>query len=162
MIGSISWSAAGPWPKEQVVHPRFEHRIQVLHDSAAEIDWLTVVVTDKQLLVDIAKGYDRLILGADKWLQIQQVEWYDSAAARDAAMAQLPPAAVVPRSDFTHPPQWALDLNDDTMAEVSSTRARQGELELMAPAARRFATRTGAWIDPDAYERWLDETGNHP
>jgi hypothetical protein len=53
------------------------------------------------------------------------------------------------------PPELALDLPIEVVAGVSSTAARNGSLELMAPAARRFATDTGAWIDPVRYERWL-------
>jgi hypothetical protein len=42
-------------------------------------------------------------------------------------------------------------------AGVSSTRARSGEIDLMLPAAREFADRTGAWIDPGRYDQWLEE-----
>ena len=139
--------------KDQVEHPRFADRVEVIRRTVRAIPWLAVVVTDEQLLVDIARGYDLLIIGADKWTQIQEIQWYGSPEARDRALSGLPPTAVVPRVGHDHPPDRALELDDATLAAVSSTRARRGEIELMAPAARRFAHSTGAWIDPDRYNR---------
>ena len=57
--------------KENVSIPKFEHRIAILEEVAAEYKWLQVRVTDSQLLADIAVGYDLLVMGADKWHQIQ-------------------------------------------------------------------------------------------
>ncbi len=139
--------------KETVEHPRFVDRIAVLQEVVRPHGWLRVVVTDAQLLVDIARGYDLLVIGADKWTQIQEPDWYESVEARDEALAALPPTAIVPRSGHEHPGEQALDLDDHTLAAVSSTRARAGEIDLMAPAARRFALESGAWIDPARYER---------
>lgn len=138
--------------KEQIEHPRFKDRIEVIRRSVARHRWIDVVVTDAQLLVDIARGYDLLIVGADKWAQIQELRWYETPEQRDQALAELPPAAIVPRLGHPIPPNGVLELDDATMGAVSSTRARQGEIELMAAAARRFALDTGAWIDPDRYE----------
>ena len=42
---------------------------------------------------------------------------------------------------------------------VSSSEARAGSTEWMAPAARAFDRRTGAWSDPDRYEEWLRDGG---
>ncbi|MDH3301812.1 MAG: hypothetical protein OES24_15040 [Acidimicrobiia bacterium] len=138
--------------KEEVEHPRFDDRIEVIRRSIESHSWLDVVVTEAQLLVDIARGYDLLIVGADKWAQIRELKWYDTPEARDLALAELPPTAIVPRHGYTHPNDRVLDLDDSTLASVSSTRARAGEIELMAPAARRFALETGAWIDPARYQ----------
>ncbi len=139
--------------KEEVEHPRFEHRVEIVRRSIAAYPWLDLVVTEAQLLVDIARGYDLLIVGADKWAQIHEPRWYASPEARRRALRLLPPTTIVPRSGHSHPDDLALALDDATLATVSSTRARAGEIELMAPAARRFAVETGAWIDPDRYER---------
>ena len=64
--------------KEEVVRPLFEHRLEVLREVAKAYEWLEVDVTDKQLLADIALGYDLLIMGADKWQQIQDPVFYDN------------------------------------------------------------------------------------
>ena len=59
--------------KERVDRPLLEHRVAVLRDSVASVAWAEVVMTDRQLLADIAEGYDVLIMGADKWVQIHEV-----------------------------------------------------------------------------------------
>jgi nicotinic acid mononucleotide adenylyltransferase len=142
--------------KEDVVHPRFEHRIEVLERAATQHGRLAVVVTEQQLLVDISQGYDVVIVGADKWWQIQDVSWYgNDEAARDAAIAALPTVAVASRGHLAVPDAQALVVDDGLTDGVSSTAARSGSIELMAPAARRFAEATGAWVDPERYDRWL-------
>lgn len=159
VVLSVSRSALA---KEGVDHPRFDHRIEVLEASVAHLDWLSIRVTDHQLLAHVARGFDLLVVGADKWWQIQDPVWYDGdPAARDAAMAQLPRVAVVPRPDTDLPrpdlpPELILPVPIELTGGVSSTRARAGAVELMTEAARRFAQRTGAWLDPERYERWLD------
>ena len=154
VVLSVSRSALA---KEHVDHPRFEHRIEVLEASVADVDWLSVRVTELQLLADIADGFQVLIVGADKWWQIQDPAWYDDdPAARDAAMARLPTVAVVPRDGLDVPDEHRLVVPDGRAEGVSSSRARAGAVDLMTPAARTFADRTGAWIDPERYERGLD------
>src|SRR5689334_4417189 len=70
--------------KEHVDRPRFEDRLAVLHHAAGTRSWLGVVVTEAQLLVDIAEGYDVLVMGADKWAQVNDTQYYgNSEAARD-------------------------------------------------------------------------------
>jgi hypothetical protein len=155
VVLSVSTSALA---KEDVDHPRFEHRIEVLEASVRPVEWLSVRVTEARLLADIAAGFEVLIVGADKWWQIQDPVWYgDDPAARDEAMARLPTVAVVPREGLHTPPERSLDVAAERTAGVSSTRARSGEIDLMLPAAREFADRTGAWIDPGRYDRWLEE-----
>jgi Cytidylyltransferase-like len=136
--------------------PVFRDRAAVLEAVAAEQAGLEAAVTRHRLLVDIAAGYDVLIMGADKWHQIQELQWYDgSIEARDTAIAGLPELAIAARPPLEVPAALRLDLAAEVVADVSSTAARGGRIELMAPAARRFAQETGAWIDPDRYERWL-------
>ena len=153
VVLSVSRSALA---KEDVDHPRFEHRIEVIEASVAAIGWLSVRVTELQLLADIAEGFEVLIVGADKWTQIQDPAWYgDDPAARDAAMARLPTMAVVPRDGLRVPAEHRLVVPGDRTEGVSSSRARAGAVDLMTPEARAFAHRTGAWIDPERYEREL-------
>ena len=85
--------------KEHVEHPPFDDRLAVLDAVvAARRPRLGLVVTDAQLVVDVARGYDLLVLGADKWDQVLDPAYYGgSPEARDAAVAALPPVAVVPR-----------------------------------------------------------------
>jgi hypothetical protein len=143
--------------KEDVSRPRFEHRIEVLDAVAARIDWLSVAVTDAQLLVDIAVGYDVLIMGADKWHQIQDPVFYDGdPARRDAAMAALPTLAVAPRPPLEVPPTLLLDVPDWT-GHVSSTEARAGTHSMMLHEAMAFDLNTGAWTDDERYRHWLEE-----
>lgn len=142
--------------KTDVERPLFRHRAEVLEAVAAEHHWLAAMVTPHRLLADIAAGYDVVVMGADKWHQILELQWYDgSEEARDEAIGRLPELAIAPRPPLEVPDQWRLDLPDELIGGISSTEARGGAVELMAPAARRFAQLTGAWIDPDRYEHYL-------
>lgn len=139
--------------KEEVDRPLFEHRVEVLEQCVDGTEWLEVVITDAQLLVDIATGYELLIMGADKWVQIQDPAFYGGdTAARDAAMAGLPKLAVAPRPPHEVPAEVLLDIEP---LPHSSTAARAGTLGWMLPAAAAFDAETGAWTDPDRYERWI-------
>ena len=142
--------------KEDVIHPRFDHRIEVLRQAVEAMDWLSVRTTDLQLLADIAEGYDVLIMGADKWVQIQDPVWYNNNPLdRDAALARLPTPAVAPRDGLDIPEKLVLDVDPALIARVSSTMARQGDTSVMLEPAQAFAAETGAWVDPDRYDRWL-------
>lgn len=141
--------------KDEVERPLFVHRVAVLEAVAADHAWLEATVTEHKLLVDIAAGFDVVIMGADKWHQIQELDWYADAAERDEAMRRLPEVAVAPRSPLVVPDSVRLELNDTELDGISSTEARAGRVDVMAPAARRFAKRTGAWIDAQRYERFL-------
>ena len=77
-------------------------------------------------LADIARGYDAVVMGADKWAQVIDPAWYDGDAdARDAAVAALPRVAVAPRRGWTTPSEFRLDVPDH-IAEVSATAVRDG------------------------------------
>lgn len=136
--------------KELTDWPAFEDRVTVLEASVADIEGLEVVVTDHQLLVDIAQGYDVVVMGADKWAQVQDPAFYgNSVEARDRAVETLlgSELAVAPRPPFAVPSGAELAIASE-MVEVSSSGARQGQLEWMTPAARAFDDATGAWSDP--------------
>lgn len=151
VVWSISRTALA---KEAVDHPRFEHRLEVLESVAADVAWLEIAVTSAQLLVDVASGFDLLIMGADKWVQINEPHWYTTIEARDAAIAALPDLAIAHRPPHDVPAELVLTTDHDHH-NVSSSRARDGAVELMLPPARVFAERTGAWIEVDRYDAWL-------
>ena len=146
--------------KEALSRPTLEHRLSVLRADVAEHEWLAVVVTDASLVVDIARGYDVLIMGADKWDEIGDEGWYRSIAERDRALVELPTLAIAPRPPHLVPAEHLLDVSPE-LTSVSSTAARSGRRELMTPAASRFDDLTGAWTDPQRYERWLEQA-NRP
>lgn len=146
VVLSISRTALA---KEHVEHPPFDERVAIVHASVAHHDALDVRVTHHQLLVDVAAGFDLLVLGADKWQQIHDPGWYgDDPVARDAAVSALPPVAIVPRDGIDVPDHLVLEVPRAT--GVSSTQARAGDLDLMTPAARAHAERTGTWLPSDA------------
>lgn len=130
--------------KETVVRPPFEERLTVIEASIAEIDGLGLVVTEHQLIVDIAGGYDVVVMGADKWAQVNDVAWYFDHAARDAALAALPTLALAPRTGFDVPDEHTLPVRADLL-DVSSSAVREGRTEWMTDAARRHHEATGAW-----------------
>jgi nicotinic acid mononucleotide adenylyltransferase len=143
--------------KESVDRPRLEDRVAVLEEWAESFPRLAVVVTYAQLLVDISRGYDVLVVGADKWRQIQDPSFYGgSVSRRDTAMAALPPLAVVPRGADSVPAELVLTV-EGGLHDISSTAARGGARHQMVPAAQAFDLRTGAWTDPARYERWLEQ-----
>jgi len=130
-----------PLGKDEVSIPSLDERITVLRSITRRLPWLGVVVSDSQLIADLATGYDVVVMGADKWQQIHDVAFYDgSPVARDEAIASLPRIAVVPRSGFEAPADLLLDLGEAHLS-ISSSRARNGEIGLMAPEARA----SGLW-----------------
>jgi hypothetical protein len=141
--------------KEGTAMPLLRHRLEVLEAVVATRSWLRLVVTEAQLIADIAEGYGVVIMGADKWEQIHDERFYDSVRARDEAIARLPTPAIAPRPPHRAPSESLLDLPEH-VAVVSSSRARGGRLGLMAPEAAAFDRRTGAWTDPERYRAWVD------
>lgn len=124
-----------PLVKGTVDHPALADRLGVLRRLADRLAWLGVVVSERQLIAELAEGYDVVIMGADKWEQIHDVAFYGgSTVRRDAAVAALPTVAVAPRPPHRTPPELVLDLPPH-LATVSSTRARSGEAEVMVPEA---------------------------
>lgn len=123
--------------KEQSGAPTANQRAEALAGLRVDRPWLAVVVTPHRLLVDIADGYDWLVLGADKWTQVADPRWYgDSPEARDDAIARLPRIAVAARPGHDVPDQaLLLDLGDDadSYAHISSTAVREGRHEWRAP-----------------------------
>jgi len=111
-------------------------RVAMLEAVAATRPWLSVVVTDDLHLADIADGYDVLVLGADKWAQVLDPEFYDSTADRDDAVARLPQLAIAPRDGLSVPDDSV--VLDVDLSHVSSTAARAGREDLIMPEAIPF------------------------
>ncbi len=114
--------------------PPFAERIAILEADAAEYDWLHVATTDQKLIVDIAQGFDVVIMGADKWHQVNDVKYYADSTERDDAVARLPQVVVAARTGTTVPDEFLLET-DDSFHDVSSTAARSGDRDTMAPQA---------------------------
>ena len=132
--------------KETVTMPTFEDRVDVVRRSCDDLEWLDVVVTNDQLLADIADGYDVLIMGEDKWAQLHELRFYDSPEHMNASLQRLPSLAIAPRPDtdaldaVAIPVGTRLDV-EDWILDVSSSAARSGRPEWMTPAA----TASGHW-----------------
>lgn len=125
--------------------PTLAQRVAVLEELATRVGWLGVVVSDRQLIVELAEGYDVVVMGADKWRQVGDPAFYGGdPAARDAAIARLPTVAVAPRPPWSAPTALLLDVAS-THHDVSSTRARAGERSLMVPEAAEADLRHGWW-----------------
>jgi len=153
-----------PLGKDGAGQVRLRDRLTVLHAVAAERPWLEVRSTEHRLITDIADGYDVIVVGADKWAQMLDPRWYgNSVDSRDRAVASLGTVALAPRpvdpSPADHPIGRVgpvvveLDLHPSHRS-VSATSVRAGRREWMANAAAAFDEETGAWSDPDRYERW--------
>ena len=145
--------------KGAVERPRLLDRLRVLEDAAAARPSLGVALRDDQLFVDLAQGYDVVVMGADKWEQLHDPAFYGgAAAARGAALAALPRVAVVDRPPLLAPPELRLDVHPDHHP-VSSSDVRAGRHDWMAPEAAAFDALTGAWSDPGRYDAWLAAQG---
>lgn len=132
--------------KEDADHAPFDLRIAVIEASIAHAPWLNLVVTEKQLIADIAQGYQAVLMGADKWHQIQRLEFYENEAARDEAMARLPMVVGPNRNGSPPLPESAHVLNlPAKLLDVSSSAARSGRSEWMTPPARKTAEAQNIW-----------------
>ena len=71
--------SVSPLGKNNVEIPSFEHRLEVIEASLRNHQNLAVVVTEAQLITDIADGYDIVVMGADKWHQVNDPAWYNGS-----------------------------------------------------------------------------------
>ena len=121
--------------KDAATQQPFESRVAMIERLAGSRPWLRVVVTESQLISDIAAEYDVVVMGADKWAQVRDPAWYDSIAARDAALARLPRVLVAPRAGFEVVGADTLELPRH-LGSVSSSAARAGNHRVIAPECR--------------------------
>ena len=107
-------------------------RTRQLQDAFGVHDWLGLVVVSTSLVVDIAQGYDLVVMGADKWAQVNDPHWYGGDPdARDAALRRLPAVAVAPRGGHAVPVDLALEVPAE-LAHVSATAVRNGRSDWAA------------------------------
>ena len=138
---------------KEAAGPSLDDRIRILGVIASTRPWLDVRVTDRRLISDVAAGYDAVVVGVDKWLQIIDPAWYaGSTAARDHAVSTLPRVLMVARPPHPLPselPDGALLLAVGGECHgVSSSAVRAGRREWMAPEAAAHHDLTGAWALP--------------
>jgi nicotinic acid mononucleotide adenylyltransferase/predicted RNA-binding protein with PIN domain len=146
--------------KEHLDRASLERRARDIRAATRDRPWLDVVVTDSQLVAEIAAGYDVVVMGADKWAQVRDAQWYGADTdARDVAVASLPHILVVPRPGHDVIDAEVLAI-DPAFADVSSTRARAGEHHLIAAPVRRHLVVDGNNVfgsRPDGW--WRDRDG---
>ncbi|OWY62687.1 hypothetical protein B7486_57075 [cyanobacterium TDX16] len=130
--------------KEDRAGERLAERIEAIERARRRRRWLGLLVTELQLVSDIAEGYDLVIVGADKWAQLHDPSFHGSAAEHAAALAKLPMPAVVPRPPHEVPDEHRFDVPEH-LTLMSSTAVREGRTEWMAPEAIEVAKETGAW-----------------
>ncbi|HPB44906.1 MAG TPA: hypothetical protein PLP95_03555 [Microthrixaceae bacterium] len=133
-----------PIGKEHLSTPSLDQRVEVLERLAGRVGWMRIVVSEQRLIVDIAAGYDVVIMGADKWGQVNDPVYYGGdSARRDDAVARLPRLALFDRADvafnagvrhITEPDAVTLRL-EARYLDVSSSAARAGASHLMVPEA---------------------------
>ncbi len=124
--------------KRDAPGPPLSERVRLIETDISDRPWLSVRTTPFQLIADIADGYDVVVMGADKWVQVNALRYYADETERDASLARLPITAVAARtgSDL---PQYGDIVRLDIAAvhaSTSSTNARNGTLDLLPPAAR--------------------------
>lgn len=112
-------------------------RVELLAAVCEPRPWLDVAVKDSELIADIAKGYDAIVLGADKWAQVTDPAWYgDSVSRRDEAVERLPRVLLALRGSDPPiglpPDALVLDIHRDHLL-VSSSAVRGGQIEWLAP-----------------------------
>lgn len=147
---AISRAALG---KDAAAQRPLAARLAAVERLTATRPWLRVVVTDAQLIADIAAGYDAVVMGADKWEQVRDPAWYgDDPEARDSALSRLPRVLVASRPGFTIVGAEVLELPPE-LGEVSSTAARAGSHHVIVPEARDV-------IVPEARRRLIVDGNN--
>lgn len=102
-----------------------ERRLRALREVTEGIPWLGVAVTEARLIADVAAGYDVVVMGADKWVQVLDPGYHPDEDAWRASLERLPTVAVARRGQEPIPGD-VLVLDVD-LAEVSSTAVRAGE-----------------------------------
>ncbi|MEM7288444.1 MAG: hypothetical protein AAF480_19030 [Actinomycetota bacterium] len=123
-----------PLAKAVVERPTLDERVDVIEASTAHLEIVRVVVTELRLIAEIAAGYDVVVMGADKWHQVNDPVFYESEDHRDSAIDSLPTIAVARRGQDPVPPDLRLEVPGH-IDEVSSTGARTGRSDWMTAEA---------------------------
>jgi hypothetical protein len=136
-------------------------RVALLEQAVAHWTWARVLVTSDRLIVNIARGYDLVVVGADKWAQILDPAFYDGdPARRDAAVAALPEVTVARRGDLAVPADREL-IVPPWVGEVSATAVRAGRSDWHANGGGHRAPHDPAG-DPSPDRPHGDEPGDRP
>ena len=67
-------------------------RLAAIDAATGDRRWLRARATERQLLADIAEGYDLLVVGADKWLQLHDPRFYGDSPHGVRARPRSPAA----------------------------------------------------------------------
>ena len=121
-----------PIGKDALAQLPVAERLDAIAAAAQGRPWLRSDVTAEKLLVDIAQGYDYLIVGADKAAQLIDPAYYGSEGERDSALERLPPLVVAPRPGGFVPEDAVVLELPEWVAGVSSTAVRSGRVEWKA------------------------------
>ena len=130
--------------KENITAPSIGDRIEVIQASVSGIPGAQVVRTSKQLIADIAEGYDVVILGADKWAQLQDLAFYKDEAHMRDCLQRLPRLAVAPRNNIPVPEEILLKVSEE-ISPISSSGVRQGKFEWMTDEAKKYGQANSFW-----------------
>ena len=112
--------------------------------SLSQIPEASVLETQKQLIADIAEGYDLVILGADKWAQLHDLSFYRNQTHMAECLRRLPKLAVSPRNNIEVPQEILLAVPDE-INSVSSSQVRRGKFEWMTKEAYAMGKDRGFW-----------------
>ncbi len=130
--------------KENVKAPSIDDRVKVIQASVSGIPGAQVVRTSKQLIADIAEGYDVVVLGADKWAQLKDLAFYKDEAHMQDCLRRLPRLAVAPRNNIPVPEEILLEVSEG-IAPISSSEVRQGKFEWMTEEAKKYGQVNSFW-----------------
>jgi len=130
--------------------PTAQARVEALGLLCASRPWMSARPSPLRLIADLARGYDAVVIGADKWAQMSDPAWYPGGQAeRDQALASLPRVIWAPRHGRLPPsdlPPEALVLElDEQLQQVSSSGARAGRHDWIAPEVRQLGESRRWW-----------------
>jgi nicotinic acid mononucleotide adenylyltransferase len=132
-----------PFAKDSPPTLSLDERIDILHDVTHRDQRLGVSTSPARLIADLSQGYDAVLMGTDKFIQLHDLRFYESPQDMMGRLQQLAQLIVVRRGDDTTPiPPDVIDLViDPRFRDVSSTRLRAGEDHLGAPEFLTWRTR---------------------
>lgn len=132
-----------PFTKSSPPLLNVDERIEVLGEVIRRDHRLGISTSSSRLIADLSRGYDAVIMGTDKFIELHDLQFYESPQDMMGRLQQLAPIIVVRRgSDTTPLPPDVIDLVIDVhLREVSSTRVRAGEEQLAAPEFLAWRTR---------------------
>ena len=167
--GSISPSRPGLSARPRSLRPTFEQRLAIIA-SVGRPDRRdsSVIVTEQQLIADIATGYDVVVMGADKWAQVNDPAWYrdDEAAAMPGGRRCSPTLALAPRAGFAVPDRARASRSIPPCSTSPSSAVPAGPNRVddgTSPSPLRTPHRLGVTFDSTAGARtfslgWIDVT----